>query len=426
MREKLLSILAGEVKPALGCTEPIAVALAGAKAKELLGEEPISAKIVTSSNIYKNGMCVGIPGTQRVGLVTAAALGIIGGNASYGLKVLQDLTPALVESGEEFADRGVIDITYKLGTDGVYINLILKGATSEAEVTINNRHDNYVYLRKNDEVLLSVDFSNTTSKKENIYDNITVKELYEICKTFTEEEISFLWDGVEMNRSMAKYGMENEVGGQVGLSIMKAIEAGEMANDFHTNAILWTAAASDARMSGASLPVMSSSGSGNHGITAILPIAVYVDMYNIPREKALQALAMSHLLTSYIKSYTGRLSAVCGCGVAAATGATFGLAYLMDLGYEGMERAVEMMIASVSGMICDGAKAGCAVKLAVAASSAVESCIMAKGLARLPHFNGIVGRTIEESIKNLGTVCNLGMVETDHIILSVMNEMNKK
>ncbi len=426
MRKQLLTILKNEVKPAVGCTEPIAVALAGAKARELLGEEPVSVKITTSSNVFKNGMCVGIPGTARVGLAPAAALGIIAGDASKGLSVLENITPEGSENAEAFLNKNIIDIGYINNTAGVYIKLVLKGANSESEVVINEKHDNIVYLRANEKVLLDTPIDNNSNAKENIYDSLTVRELYDYCLSFTEEEIDFLWDGVEMNTQMAEHGLNNKVGGQVGLSIGKAIDRGDMANNFHSQAVLWTAAASDARMSGAQLPVMSSSGSGNHGLTAIIPIAVYARMHNTPRLHTLRALAMSHLLTSYIKSYTGRLSAVCGCSAAAATGATFGLAYLMGLGFACQTKAVEMMIASVSGMICDGAKAGCAAKLAISTSSAIECCMMAKGMCQLPLFNGIVGYTVEESIKNLGIVSSKGMVETDNVILEVMNEMNKK
>lgn len=425
MKQRLIQLLKDEVKPALGCTDPIAVCLAAAKAKEILNDEVVAVEVITSGNIFKNGMCVGIPGTDRIGLVIATALGICGGDASLGLKVLETLTPETVRLAEEMMDKKIIAVRSIPNTASVYINVKIQGIVTDCEVAIEGMHDTYTYLRRGDQVLLSTDKSTTTTEKVNIFDSLTLKELAEIATTFTEEEIGFLWEGVEMNKAMAKYGMEHDVGGQIGKSIQEAMNNKDLSNDLLANAMLWTASASDARMSGVPLPVMSSSGSGNHGLTAILPIAVYAEMYNSPKLEVLRALALSHLLTSYIKSYTGRLSAVCGCGVAAATGCSFGLAYLMGLGYNGMEKAVEMMIAGISGMICDGAKAGCAVKLAIAASAAVESCMMAKTFASLPKFNGIVGTTIEQSIKNLGTVCNLGMIETDNVILSVMNSMNK-
>lgn len=425
MRQKLIQLLRDEVKPAIGCTEPIAVCLAAAKAKEILKDEVVSVEVITSGNIFKNGMGVGIPGTKRIGLVIATALGICGGDAAKGLKVLEAITPEEVVLAEEMMDRKIISVRSIPNTASVYINIKMQGVTSDCEVTVEGKHDAFIYLRRGEEVLLQADKAASTATAVNIFDSLSLRELAEIATSFTEEEIGFLWEGVEMNKAMAKYGMEHDVGGQIGKSIQEAMKNKDLASDLLTNAMLWTAAASDARMSGVPMPVMSSSGSGNHGLTAILPIAVYADMYASPKLEVLRALALSHLLTSYIKSYTGRLSAVCGCGVAAATGCSFGLAYLMGLGYDGMEKAVEMMIAGISGMICDGAKAGCAVKLALAASAAVESCMMAKAFANLPKFNGIVGTTIEQSIKNLGTVCNLGMVETDNVILSVMNSMNK-
>ena len=260
---------------------------------------------------------------------------------------------------------------------------------------------------------------------ENIMDTITIKDLVENVEAMNFADIKFLLDGVKMNMDMAKYGLENKVGIGVGKGIKESIEEGLLGDGIMTKAMMLTAAASDARMGGAKLPVMSSNGSGNHGLTAILPIVAYTLKYPQDDEKLAKALAISHLVTGYIKNYTGRLSAVCGCGVAASTGASAGISWLMGGDMKHIYGAIENMIADLSGMICDGAKAGCALKLSSAASAAVQSAVIAKQGYTVPPLNGIVGEQVEQSIKNLGEVSDKGMKITDEIILNVMNDMNK-
>jgi len=256
-------------------------------------------------------------------------------------------------------------------------------------------------------------------------DTITIQEIVENVENMNLEDIKFLLDGVTMNMDMAKYGLENEIGIGVGRGIKESMEEGLLGDGIMTEAMLLTAAASDARMGGAKLPVMSSNGSGNHGLTAILPIVAYSLKYPQSDEKLAKSLAISHLVTAYVKNFTGRLSAVCGCGVAASTGASAGIAWLMDGKIDHIYGAIENMIADLSGMICDGAKAGCALKLSSAASAAVQSAVIAKQGYAVPPLNGIVGTKVEQSIQNLGRVSDKGMQITDEIILNVMNDMNK-
>lgn len=228
-----------------------------------------------------------------------------------------------------------------------------------------------------------------------------------------------------MNEEIANYGLNHKVGIGVGYGIKKSMEDGLLGDDLLNNAMMITAAASDARMAGIKMPVMSSNGSGNHGITAILPIVAYSKKFPQTDEKLAKALAISHLVTAYVKNYTGRLSAVCGCGVAASTGATAAIAWLMSGDIKKVEGAIEHIVASLSGMICDGAKSGCAVKLASAASAAVQSAIIANQNCFVPSKNGIVGSSVEESIQNLGRVSDKGMTVTDEVIINVMDDMNK-
>ncbi len=430
IKDKLVNILKEEVKPALGCTEPVAVALACAKAKELLGEEIVKHSVLVSPNVYKNGMCVGIPGTERVGLKISVALGFIGGHSINGLRVLETLTAEEVKLAEEYMDKTPIDISPANTKEKVYIEVFLQGKTRTSRAIIKTKHDNFVYLESDGTVLLNeqegeLELAATVDYEENIMNTITIKELIENIEKLDFEDIEFLLDGVEMNEEIANYGLNQKVGIGVGYGIKKSIEDGLLGDDLLNNAMMITAAASDARMSGVKMPVMSSNGSGNHGITAILPIVAYNKKFPQSDEKLAKALAISHLVTAYVKNFTGRLSAVCGCGVAASTGASAGITWLMSGDIKKVEGAIEHIVASLSGMICDGAKSGCAVKLASAASAAVQSAIIANQNCFVPSKNGIVGSNVEESIKNLGRVSDKGMTVTDEVIINVMDDMNK-
>ena len=433
IRNNLINILMEEVKPALGCTEPVAVALACAKAKELLEEEVVSNKILLSPNVYKNGMCVGIPGTDRLGLKISAAMGLLGGHSENGLQVLETLDSTQVKAAEDYMDNNPIDISPLDTEEKVYIEVILKGKNHSVKVVIRNKHDNFIYLEKDGQIILNKEEVTeavkeeaiTIDKQENIMDSITIKELVENIEKLNFEDIKFLLDGISMNEEIAKVGLEGKVGIGVGYGMKKSMEEGLLGDDLMNQAMMITAAASDARMAGVKMPVMSSNGSGNHGLTAILPIVAYNKKFPKTEEELAKALAISHLVTAYVKNFTGRLSAVCGCGVAASTGATAAISWLMSKDINQIEGAIENMVANLSGMICDGAKAGCALKLASAASAAVQSAIIAKQGCYVPPMNGIVGSRVEQSIKNLGKVSDKGMSTTDKVIINVMDEMNK-
>ncbi|MDB8789224.1 L-serine ammonia-lyase, iron-sulfur-dependent, subunit alpha [Romboutsia sp. 1001216sp1] len=429
VRNQIVNILKAEVKPALGCTEPVAVALACAKAKELLGEEIVKHNVLVSPNVYKNGMCVGIPGTERLGLKISVALGFIGGHSENGLRVLETLTEEEVKKAEEYMDTHPISISPADTKEKVYIEVNLEGKTRTSRVIIRTKHDNFVYLEENGNILLNEEgleeIAVTTEKEENIMDTITIEELVKNVEALDLKDIEFLLEGIAMNEEIANYGLNQKVGIGVGYGIKKSMEDGLLGDDLMNQAMMITAAASDARMAGVKMPVMSSNGSGNHGLTAILPIVAYNKKFPQSDERLAKALAISHLVTAYIKNYTGRLSAVCGCGVAASTGATAGLSWLMSGDERQIEGAIENMVANLSGMICDGAKAGCALKLASAASAAVQSAIIAKQQCFVPPMNGIVGAKVEQSIQNLGRVSDKGMSVTDEVIINVMDDMNK-
>ena len=429
-RSQLLNILIEDVKPAMGCTEPVAVALACAKAKELLGEEIVKHRVLVSPNVYKNGLCVGIPGTDRVGLKISVALGFIGGESKNGLRVLETITKEEVKIAEEYMDNTPISVSPADTKEKVYIEVILEGKNNTSRVIIRTKHDNFVYLEANGEVLLSeegLEEVATTFEviQENVLDTITIKELVQSVEDMEFKDIEFLLEGISMNEQIANYGLENKIGVGVGYGMKQSIEKGLLGDDLMNNAMMITAAAADARMNGVKLPVMSSNGSGNNGITAILPIVAYNKKFPQSDERLARALAISHLVTAYVKNFTGRLSAVCGCGVAASTGATAGISWLMDSNIKQIEGAMENIVASLSGMICDGAKSGCSLKLASSASAAIQNAIIATQDCIVPPLTGIVGNSVEESIRNLGKVADKGMTTTDKVIINVMDDMNK-
>lgn len=430
IRKELVEMLKNEVKPAVGCTEPVALALACAKAKELLGEDVKENRMYVSHNIYKNGMGVGIPGSKILGLKVAACMGIVGGKSEDGLSVLEGLSEDQVRESEKYLEENAISVEPVESTDKIFLEVNLKGENHEVTVKVRGRHDNFTYLEKDGEVIMDNEPKQTSEnaaeeRKETLMDNATVAEIVHNVEGMEFEDIKFLLEGIKMNRAMAEVGLKEKTGVGMGYGIKTAVKDGELGDDLVNYAMMLTSAASDARMSGVKMPVMSSNGSGNHGLTAILPIAAYVERCPQEDDKTARALAISHLITAYIKNFTGRLSPMCGCGVAAAIGCTAGLSWLMGAEQSQIEGAMENMIADLSGMICDGAKPGCACKLATASSAAVQNALLAKRGCIVPALNGIVGRSVDESVRALGCVGDAGMSVTDEVILNVMNEMNK-
>ena len=428
MKDVLIQLLKSEVKPALGCTEPGAVALAVAKAREVLGHECRECSIEVSANIYKNGMGVGIPGSNgKIGLEIAAAMGFLGGDSGLGLDVLESVRESQLDEAQRLVDEGFINISPLKEGDRIFARVVLKGEYGTSEAVISTKHDNFILVKKDGETILNTCMSNAAGSpsEDSPVVSLSIRQLIETVEEFELKDIEFLIEGISMNKKMAEKGLSQKLGAGVGYSLKKAIEDGFISADLINMAMMVTAAASDARMSGVKMSVMSSNGSGNHGLTAILPIAVYTDEYPQSDERLAKALAISHLVISYVKNYTGRLSAVCGCGVAASVGSAAAIAWLMGLGYDGVEGAINNMIANLSGMVCDGAKAGCAYKLSSAAAAAMQSAINVKYGSIVPKLNGIVGETVEQSIRNLGEVSSKGMRITDDVIVDVMDRMNK-
>ena len=425
MKNIILNLLKTEVKPAMGCTEPVAVALAFAKAREAGNHENIdSIKLVVCPNFYKNGLSVGIPHSNLVGLDMASAIGAVGGNSEDGLKILEGINEKIVKTAEEIVNNKKVKIEIKPTDEKIYIEAIIESEKGKSIAVIRNKHTDFYLVKNNDEILFEKEYLESDSKvEENPFFNLTIREIIREVESINYKDFDFLLAGIDMNEKISNEGLNRKLGMGVGYSIKNNIEKGILSEDLPTKAMYMTAAAADARMSGITMPVMSSNGSGNNGITAILPIVAYSKMHDIDSERLIKALALSHLINCYIKNFIGRLSAICSCGVSAGTGSSAAITWLMGGTYEQIEGAINNMIGNISGLICDGAKNGCALKLATAASIGAHSSILAFNDSIISPRDGIVGRTVEESIRNLGVVGEKGMRVTDLVILDVMRNM---
>lgn len=422
----IIELLKAEVLPTTGCTEPGAVALATATASEALNKNVDHITVTVNSNIYKNGVAVGIPGTGETGLTIAAALGVVKKHPEKQLSVLEGVTPEELAAAKAMLAQNIVDIHVDASKTSLYICARLMSGADCCEVIIRDKHTNIVSIQLNGKNLLSNQDTQCSLRKDYRQflrdENISIAQLVAAVEALPTEEIAFLLDGVNMNVSAAKTGIEKKLGMGIGSMYEEMMASGAISDDMINSAKRLTAAAADARMSGENVQIMSSAGSGNHGITVILPVYTVAQKIGASREQLLRAIALSHLVTIYVKIYTGNLSALCGCAVAAATGATAAITWLMGGNITTIESAMKNIIANLTGMICDGGKVGCALKLATAAAAAVESSLLAQKNIVVPDTNGIITNSIERTIANLGKVSNPGMLATDKVILDVMLE----
>ena len=419
-REQIIALIKREVVPAIGCTEPIAVALCVAKATETLGERPEKISVMLSANILKNAMGVGIPGTGMIGLPIAIALGAIIGKSEYQLEVLKDSTPEAVEEGKKMIDSQAIDISLKYGIEEkLYVEVKCSCGENEATAIISGGHTHFVYLCRNNEVLLNENVSDGCASAEEEL-NLNLYKVYEFATTAPLDEIRFILESKRLNKQAAERSLKGHYGHELGKTLMGCkTERDIMGNNTFTHILSYTSAACDARMAGAMIPVMSNSGSGNQGIAATLPVVVYAEDNNKTEEELIRALTLSHLTVIYIKQSLGRLSALCGC-VVAATGSSCGITYLMGGEYRQIVYAVQNMIANLTGMICDGAKPSCALKVTSGVSTAVLSAIMAMEQKCVSSVEGIIEDNVDLSIRNLTRIGSVGMNETDKVVLDIM------
>lgn len=421
LKNDIIKLINKEVVPALGCTEPAAVSLCVAKATELLGSVPSRIEVALSGNMLKNAMGVGIPGTGMIGLPIAIALGALIGKSEYGLEVLKDVNPEKVEEGKKYIAEERIKIYHK---ENAPSNLHIEVKTfdesgNEAEVRISESHVNMVYLRRNNEIIKDENpSSDNNSKEENEAPRLNMAIVYEFATTMPFEDIKFILKAKELNKAAAELALGEDYGHSLGSTIRE--KGMHLFGDSPlAHIISYTSAACDARMGGAQIAVMSNSGSGNQGICATMPVVSFAEDINAGQEDLARALILSHLTSIYIKQSLGRLSALCGC-VVASTGASSGIVYLMGGGYKEVCSAVKNMIANITGMICDGAKPSCSLKISSGVSTALMSAMLAMNSKCVTESEGIICDDVDRSIHNLTSIGREAMRETDRLVLHIM------
>ncbi|MCD7898447.1 MAG: L-serine ammonia-lyase, iron-sulfur-dependent, subunit alpha [Bacteroides sp.] len=424
-RGQIVELIKKEVIPAIGCTEPISVALCVAKATELLGCKPEKITVYLSANILKNAMGVGIPGTGMIGLPIAIALGALVGKSIYQLEVLKDSTPETVTEGKKFVEEKRIHVSLKDNiAEKLYIEAICEAGDKIATAVIAGGHTNFIYLSKGTEVLLNIEQECSTRTEEQSL-SLCLQKVYDFALTTPLKEIRFILETAYLNKKAAENSFQGEYGHALGKMLHGSKGTKIMGDNTFTHILSYTSAACDARMAGAMIPVMSNSGSGNQGISATLPVVIFAEENKKSEEELIRALIMSHLTVIYIKQSLGRLSALCGC-VVAATGSSCGITWLMGGGkYPQVAYAVQNMVANLTGMICDGAKPSCALKVASGVSTAVLSAMMAMESKCVTSVEGIVDEDVDQSIRNLTKIGSLAMNETDKMVLDIMTSKGK-
>ena len=412
-RERIIALVNKEVVPAIGCTEPMAVALCTAKAATTLGKRPERIEVLLSPNMLKNAMGVGIPGTGMIGLPIAVSLGALIGKPEYQLEVLKDLTPDSLEQGKQYIKDADINIKLKQGdVDKLYIEVICYAGNGRATAIIAGSHTNFVYVERNGEVIFDKR-GGAAADVENDDIQLNLRLVYEFATTAPLDEIRFILKTKEYNMKAAEESIKGNYGHCLGKTMDRPLSHGIFGNNIFSHIISRTASACDARMGGAMIPVMSNSGSGNQGICATNPVVVYA------LEELIRALMLSHLTAIYIKQSLGKLSALCGC-VVASTGSSCGITYLMGGDFTRICNSVKNMVANLTGMICDGAKPSCALKISSGVSTALLSALVSMEGKCVTSAEGIVDDDVDKCIHNLTSIGADAMKTTDDMVLDIM------
>ncbi|MGL6489706.1 serine dehydratase subunit alpha family protein [Aeromonas veronii] len=423
--QQYLQIIQQVVKPALGCTEPIAAAYAAAVAVRQLGCEPGRLEVAVSDNLYKNSMGVYVPGTGKIGLAIAAAAGAIGGNADAGLEVLAAIQPEQVDRAQQLIDAGKVQVSRTAAPEFIFCRVTVygtddKGEEHSAEVTLCGGHTRIVEQRRDGEVTFTADQSQggaTGSICDGV--DISIAAIYEFATQVEFEQIRFILKASELNGKLSAEGMNNPYGLEIGRTMQQNINAGLIGEDVMNRIVMMTAAASDARMGGATLPAMSNFGSGNQGIAATIPVMVIAERFAASEEQLARALIMSHLGAIYIKSHYPPLSAFCGNTVTSAA-ASMAMVYLAGGSFEQSCFAIQNVLSDSAGMVCDGAKASCAMKVSTSSGAAVRGFLMALN-SHSVSGQGIVAGNVDQTIRNVGQMVKEGMSATDTTIIDIMS-----
>lgn len=425
----LKQFLASEVKPAFGCTEPGAVALATARAREELGSLQVSSITVeVSDSVYKNGMDVGVPGTDGMkGNAIAAALGAMCGKSELGLEALSGATSEHAETAQAWVEQGKVRVTRNRQEPGVYIRAVVRCGDREASCVIRKLHSHIAQVSLDGVTSYEAEPPSAceSSSKASVSDAIaemTFADVMALVDEMDSEDASYLLHGASVCRAIADYRLQGQSnsGLDMGRGLKELMADGKLAQDPGYLIRQYSCAAADARMAGAPLPVMSSAGSGNHGITAILPVALLGEVMGRSEQEIARALAVSHLATSYVKSRLGRLTPVCGCAVAAGSGAAAGMAMLLGGDLDRCAMAMQTVLASTVGMICDGAKGTCTLRVGVGATEAYFAALLAMHGQGVTEAGGVVGSDLAQTVHNIGIVNAVGMHDMDTVIIDIL------
>lgn len=422
--QRFIDVLKVEVVPALGCTEPTAIAYAAAEAKKVLGEMPEKVNLTLSANILKNAMSVGIPGTGMKGIDIATAVGIIAGDSSKKLEVLDNIPKEKIEEAKELLKTNFIHRELSTAPNKLYIKATAIKGKSYASVEIKDFHTAITLIEKNGEVIFKALCDETAATPATPVATVdrsfmTVKSILEFAENVPVESLQFLEQVIELNGDIAAEGLHKDYGLMVGKNRLKHTNDGIFSDNLESYAIALTAAASDARMAGSTMAVMTNSGSGNQGLTATVPVLAAAKKLNSTHEQLLRALALSSLIAIHMKNHLGRLSALCGC-VIASTGSSCGISYLMGGQYQELVGTIKNILGNVTGMFCDGAKPGCALKIATGVSAGIQAATLAKDGIIIGSDEGIIDEDVEQSIKNACRIGRDGMNDTDKMILDIM------
>jgi len=419
-RKELLSILRKEMAPALGVTEPSTIALASAIAYQSLPGELEKIELLLDPGIFKNAYSCAIAGTEEKGIEIAALLGTLAGIPEAKLEVLKGIKKEDINKAIILKEKGIVDVKIKKNCREVFVGSKIYTDNGSARAIIKNSHANVVFKELNGKVEYDRENEKNESKSYDLPE-FNLNEILDFLKEATFEEVKFTLEAVEMNRELARQG-EKGAGMKLGPGLKQLVKEGILKDDLLNYAQILTAHAVDARMGGLAKPAMSFCGSGDHGIIATLPLAAIAEKKDIPDERLAKAIVLSYIITFYLKNYTGKLSAYCGCAVAAGTGVSAGITYMLGGDDKQITGAVNNMAGNITGMICDGGNFGCSLKAATAAEAAIKASLLALNDYYLENNNGIVGNNIKETLLNMGQIATPGMEETNNVILDILQK----
>lgn len=422
-KQQMLELLRKDVVPALGCTEPVCVAFCVANAGKFINDKVESIEVLTNAGIYKNGMSAGIPNCSKVGLEWAAALGGFLRNPVKGLELLSDVTDDVLAKAQALVNEGNVSVKVDEEAKGLYVKCIIRSQNEEAVCVIQDAHTNIVYLAYNGEVVFEKEkLANCTGEDAlvNVLQDMSIADIRKLVATASEAELEFMLDGVAMNETLAAYSEDKKVGIGIAENLRKGISTGLLTDDLVSKIVLKVASAAESRLDGCPLPTMSSSGAGTKGLVVILPVSETAKAIGASKLQTVQAIAFAHLVNRYINAFVGKLSPMCSCVVCSSTAASAGITWLLGGNDEQIAYAIRNMCGTVTGMLCDGGKVGCALKVSTGSFAALMSALHAVNNVALRVSDGICAETAEQCIKNMARIGNRGMQDTDAEILAIM------